>query len=58
MLQNLLRLTPQGDYGQFQCDQPCCDSLFDNRSRVEQMHYPLAFRTNRYTTSERSIGQR
>ncbi|HWN95330.1 MAG TPA: NAD-dependent protein deacetylase, SIR2 family [Methylomirabilota bacterium] len=36
-----LLFTPQGDYGQFQCDQPCCDALFDNRSRVEQMNVHL-----------------
>jgi NAD-dependent SIR2 family protein deacetylase len=30
-------LTPQGDYGKFQCDQPCCDSLYDNHTAVQQM---------------------
>ena len=29
--------TPQGDYGKFQCDQPCCDSLYDNHTAVQQM---------------------
>jgi NAD-dependent SIR2 family protein deacetylase len=29
--------TPQGDYGKFQCDQPCCDSLYDNHTTVRQM---------------------
>ena len=32
-----LVFTPQGDYGLFQCDQPCCDSLHDNRSAVARM---------------------
>ncbi len=29
--------TPQGDYGKFQCDRPCCDSLYDNHTLVQQM---------------------
>lgn len=29
--------TPQGDYGKFQCDQPCSDSLYDNHPAVQQM---------------------
>jgi NAD-dependent SIR2 family protein deacetylase len=29
--------TPQGDYGKFQCDQPCCDTLHDNHALVQQM---------------------
>jgi len=33
-----LMFTPQGDYGHFQCDQPCSDALFDNRPLVEQLN--------------------
>jgi NAD-dependent SIR2 family protein deacetylase len=29
--------TPQGDYGRFQCDRPCCDKLHDNHHLVQQM---------------------
>jgi NAD-dependent SIR2 family protein deacetylase len=28
---------PQGDYGKFQCDRPCCDSLYENHTAVQQM---------------------
>ena len=27
----------QGDYGLFQCSEPCCQETFDNESRVRQM---------------------
>lgn len=27
--------TPQGDYGKFQCDRPCCDTLYDNHIAVQ-----------------------
>lgn len=28
---------PQGDYGLFQCDKPCCNKVFDNRIMVDKM---------------------
>lgn len=29
--------TPQGNYGLFQCDKPCCQELFDNEEMVKKM---------------------
>jgi len=29
--------TPQGDYGKFQCDRPCCETLYGNHAAVRQM---------------------
>jgi len=29
--------TPQGNYGLFQCDQPCCDEVFYNKVMVDKM---------------------
>lgn len=28
---------PQGDYGLFQCDKPCCDKLYDNKIFIDKM---------------------
>lgn len=28
---------PQGDYGLFQCDKPCCDELYDNKIFIDKM---------------------
>lgn len=28
---------PQGDYGLFQCDKPCCDELYDNKTFIDKM---------------------
>lgn len=28
---------PQGDYGLFQCEKPCCDEVFDNKDMIDKM---------------------
>lgn len=28
---------PQGDYGLFQCDKPCCDELYNNKAIIDKM---------------------
>ncbi len=29
--------SPQGNYGLFQCDKPCCDEVFDNEIMIDKM---------------------